>query len=312
MGWIEIIEEIEVTLPWFMPTLVVLLGACVGSFLNVCIYRLPKEESILWPPSHSATGRRLSWWENIPVLSWIILGGKDRETKEPYGARYVVVEVLTAALFLVAWWVHTPQLALVSMLLIVIAIVGTFIDLDHMILPDTFTVGGMAVGLILSFLIPSLHLDLSEGSWISPPVASGVVSLIGILIGAGLVFWIGELGEIVFRKPAMGLGDVKLVGCIGAFCGWQGAVFSLFGGAIIGCILLIPYMIFQRIFQSSPESAESKNSDGGEDEEEEQVGFGIEIPFGPMLALGGLVYQLGVWPWVDSYFSMIKLMVFGE
>lgn len=305
----ETIEFIESTSPWFFPVFVFVFGACIGSFLNVCIYRLPKGESILWPASHSATGRPLSWWENVPILAWIYLGGKDRVTREKYSIRYPLVELITAILFVVCWLKYDPLVACVGMLFMVILIVCTFIDLDHMIIPDSFSVGGMLVGLIISFWVPTLHIDPKVTHYISDGFASGTLALISALVGAGLVFWIGELGEIAFRKPAMGLGDVKLVGCIGIFCGWQGAVFSLFGGAIIGCILLLPILLIQSLVQKMKSIGKQDSSDILDKKNE--VGFGLEIPFGPMLAVGAIVYFLGADCWVDPYFLMITEIIFG-
>jgi leader peptidase (prepilin peptidase) / N-methyltransferase len=314
---LELIAFIEEVTPWFFPCVVFVLGACVGSFLNVCIYRMPKGVSVVWPPSQSADGRRLSWWENIPILAWLYLRGRDRVTGAPYGWRYPFVELLTGLLFVVSWLVHTPVLALVGMLFLSLLVVGTFIDLDHMILPDSITIGGMAVGVILSFWIPSMQVEAGQSLYVSDGFASGVTAMISVLVGAGLVFWVGEIGEVVFRKPAMGLGDVKLVGCIGAFCGWQGAVFSLFGGAVLGSVVLLPILLLQRLRGGS-------NSKGGgdgtgveeaptEDPEatREEIGFGLEVPFGPMLALGGVVYFLGADRWVDPYFDMLRVVVFG-
>ena len=302
----DTIAFIEATSPWFFPLVIFIFGACIGSFLNVCIVRIPKGESVIWPPSHSVTGRQLSWWENIPILAWIYLRGRDRVTGQRYGIRYPAVELLTAVLFVVCWLVSDPIAACIGMLFIAILIVCTFIDLDTMELPDSFTVGGMLLGVLFSFWVPSMHLDPEKAHYLSNGFVSGVIAIVSALVGAGLVFWISEIGEIVFRKPAMGLGDAKLLGCVGAFCGWQGAVFSLFGGALIGCIILIPWMIGQRLFggQGDPKGDDAEES-------ESAIGFGLEIPFGPMLALGAAVYALGADRWIDSYFSMVKLVIFG-
>ena len=318
---------VEETAPWFFPVFVFIFGACIGSFLNVCIYRMPKGESIVTPPSHAADGRKLLWWENVPILAWFYLRGRDRVTGERYSFRYPFVELLTAILFVVCWEMFSPAIAVVGMLFVALLVVGTFVDLDHMILPDSVTIGGMGVGVLLSFWLPQLHIDPESTSYLSDGFASGVISIISVLVGAGFVFWIGEMGELVFRKPAMGLGDVKLVGCIGAFCGWQGAIFSLFGGAILGCIILIPIMIFQRV-RGGSESASTSDSTKPNSESEakpeleptlaeekeaadEEIGFGLEVPFGPMLALGGVVYFLGADRWVDPYFATIREIVFG-
>jgi len=313
---LDTISQIEEIVPWFFPVFVFVIGACIGSFLNVCIFRMPKGESILWPPSHAADGRPLVWWENIPILAWIYLRGRDRVTGEKYGIRYPLVETLTGILFVVCWFVHPPVVAMVGMLFVSLLIVGTFVDLDHMILPDSITIGGTAVGILISFWIPSLHFDPAQTHYLSDGFASGIISMISALVGAGFVFWIGELGEVVFRKPAMGLGDVKLVGCIGAFCGWQGAIFSLFGGAILGCLVLLPIMLFQRLGNSNKESELSKSvpedeTEGTTEGTNEEIGFGLEVPFGPMLALGGAVYFLGANRWVDPYFETIRQIVFG-
>ena len=331
----ESIQLMEEMAPWFFPVVVFVFGACIGSFLNVCILRIPKGESIVSPPSHAADGRPLLWWENIPILAWIYLRGRDRVTGEPYGFRYPMVELLTALLFVVSWKVHPPLVAVTGMLLISLFVVGTFIDLDHMILPDSITIGGTAAGILISFWLPQLHIDVANSDYLSDGFAAGVISIISALIGAGFVFWIGEIGEVVFRKPAMGLGDVKLVGCIGAFCGWQGAVFSLFGGAILGCIVLLPIILVQRMRsgkQQEPtvdevlKTVESANTDEQtalkatdttdaaethEADEELEVGFGLEVPFGPMLALGGVVYFLGADRWVDPYFETLRQVIFG-
>ena len=308
----DTISFIETTSPWFFPLVVFIFGACIGSFLNVCIIRLPKGESILWPPSHSATGRRLSWWENIPILAWIYLRGRDRETGQKYGIRYPAIELLTAVLFVVCWLRFEPLMALVGMVFVSILIVCTFIDIEHMVLPDSFTVGGMLCGVLISFWIPEMHIDPDKTRYISNGLASGMISIISALLGAGLVFWVGEIGEIVFRKPAMGLGDAKLIGCVGAFCGWQGAVFSLFGGAIIGCVLLIPVMIIQRLIpRKETKSAETSSEPEEAELEDNRIGFGLEIPFGPMLALGAAIYFLGIGPWVNSYFSLVREMIFS-
>ncbi|MEQ9824703.1 MAG: prepilin peptidase [Puniceicoccaceae bacterium] len=316
----ETIAILETTAPWVMPVGVFILGACIGSFLNVCIVRIPAGESLWWPPSHAADGRRLSWWENVPILAWFYLRGRDRVTGEPYSFRYPFVELLTAVLFGVCWWMHSPLVALAGMILLSLLIVGSFIDLDHMILPDGVTIVGMIVGVLLSFWIPEMHLPKGQSPYLSDGFASGVISMISVLIGAGLVFWVGELGEVAFRKPAMGLGDVKLVGCIGAFCGWQGAVFSLFGGAVIGCVILLPLLLLMRRSQGKPglrqnEDLQKETAGGNSGETTDATlaqGLGMEVPFGPMLALGGAVYFLGADAWVDPYFAMLAEMVFGR
>jgi len=292
---IETIIFIHTDFPWVLALLSFIFGAMTGSFLNVCIYRIPAERSVVFPGSTCACGQPIPWYHNIPILSWLFLRGRASCCGNTFSLRYPAIELLTAGLFYLAWITHPPVVAVIGFLFIGFLICATFIDLDHMIIPDRFSIGGMVIGVLLSILFPALQeVD-------APPIVcniqSGICSIIGALIGAGLVYWIAVLGEIVFRKPAMGEGDVKFVGCIGAFCGWQGAVFAMFGGAMIGSMILLPIVLLSRVFgwgtTSSPEE------DTGDSE---SVTFGSQVPFGPMLALGGLIYFLGFDQYVDAYF----------
>ena len=173
-----------------------------------------------------------------------------------------------------------------------------------MIIPDRFSIGGMIIGVILSFIFPSLHG--LEGLPLISNIQSGVSAIVGVIVGAGLVYWIAVLGEIIFRKPAMGEGDVKFVGFIGAFCGWQGAVFSMFGGALIGTIVLVPILLIGRFFSANKAGKKKtveENSSKIDSLEEEDLPFGTHVPFGPMLAVAGLIYFLGFNFYVDAYFA---------
>lgn len=316
--------------PWFFVVVFFCFGACVGSFLNVCIFRIPKGMSVVYPGSHDLnTGEPIAWYDNIPILSWFILGGKSRHQKAPISFRYPLVEALTAGLWVTSWLVwneHSIVMALAGMVLVSLLIPATFIDLDHMIIPDRFSVGGAAVGLVLSAAFPVLH-GWPEGEF-TAHFASLLTGLTGMLIGSGLIYWIAAVAEMLLKKPAMGEGDWKLVGAIGAFCGWQGAVFALFGGAFLGTILLLPVMIAQRLrggaegeeaeakvdsagaSQSQSQSqgqgqsqAVSPGAAAGEGTEGEGLGFGVQVPFGPMIAAGGALYYLGLKGWVDGYFA---------
>ena len=194
---------------------------------------------------------------------------------------------------------YPPVVAIIGMLFIAFLICATFIDLDHMIIPDRFSIGGMVIGVVLSGAFPALHGV--EGLPIISNIQSAVISIVGALVGAGLVYWIAVLGEIVFRKPAMGEGDVKFVGFIGAFCGWQGAVFAMFGGALVGSAVLLPCLLIGRLLGASSKADDSETSDNNG--EEETVEFGAQVPFGPMLAVAGLIYFLGFHGFVDAYFA---------
>ena len=301
----ETFEFINEDFPWFFAGLVAILGAIVGSFLNVCIYRIPADRSVISPGSACVCGSSIAFYRNIPVLSWILLRGKASCCGQPFSLRYPAIELLTAILFFWAWSIHPPTVALLGMLYISFLICATFIDLDHMIIPDRFSVGGMVIGVILSILFPALHGI--ESLPIISNIQSGLIAITGALVGAGLVYWIAVMGEVIFRKPAMGEGDVEFAGFIGAFCGWQGAVFAMFGGALIGTIILLPCILLGRLL--SRRSADCLVDESGN--EGERVKFGMQVPFGPMLAGAGLIYFLGFNVYVDAYFAEYIRHFFG-
>lgn len=280
----ELIDSIEATMPFFIPLCVFIFGAIWGSFLNVCIYRIPQGHSILWPPSSCQCGKRIPFYFNIPVIAWFMLKGKAACCEEKLSFRYPLVEALTGTLFVFSWLNHQSIVAMVGMLFIAILIAATFIDLDHMIIPDIFSIGGMLLGVMVSIFIPQLHgfsqvgMEAHWYSWIE--------SMLGIFVGTSMIYWIATIGEIILKKPAMGEGDVKLLAAIGAFTGWQGALFSLFGGAFIGTIIILPYLLIQQLKQPKEPKLQ-------------------ELPFGPFLAIGAIVYFLWLNNFVDAYFSQI-------
>ena len=297
---LETLSYINSEFPVFATVMVFIFGAIVGSFLNVCIYRIPKDLSVVQPGSSCACGSAIAWYHNIPIISWCLLRGRSTCCREWFSIRYPVVELLTASLFAYAWWVHPPIVAIIGMLYLSFLICSTFIDLDHLIIPDRFSIGGMILGVLLSFLFPSLHGLQPAG--LASSMHSALIAITGVL-GPGLVYWIAVLGEVVFRKPAMGEGDVKFVGFIGAFCGWQGAVFAMFGGALIGSILLLPLIIVGRIVHRNKKaiqkSTDSKNLE--ESMDDLALAFGVQVPFGPMLAVAAVIYFLGFNHAVDTY-----------
>lgn len=299
---LESFEIMNAELPWFFPALVFVLGAVVGSFLNVCIYRIPQERSVVHPRSTCACGALIAWYHNLPILSWLFLRGRAACCGGSFSLRYPMVELITGLVFLVNWILFSPLVALAGMLFAVLLILATFIDLDHMIIPDRCSIGGMVLGVVISFLLPELHGHEANG--LAAHLDSGLSAIVGAIVGAGLVYWIAVLGEVVFRKPAMGEGDVKFLGCIGAFCGWQGAVFGMFGGAVIGSAILLPILLLGRIFGWEQTVL-------GEDGNpvEEKVAFGSQVPFGPMLAGAGLLYFLVLSPQVDAYLMDIVRLI---
>jgi leader peptidase (prepilin peptidase)/N-methyltransferase len=300
--------------PWFFPGAAFVFGALVGSFLNVCIYRIPIDRSVVRPGSHCACGQPIAWYDNIPIFSWLILRGRARCCGRPYSIRYPSIELLTAVLFLCCWLRFAPDSpgkALGGMFFISVLICATFIDLDHMIIPDVFTIGAGVVGVVLSFLVPALH-GHHEDFFLLASFRSGCDSLQGLLIGSAMVLWIALLAESVLKKEAMGFGDVKFVGAIGAFCGWQGALFAIFGGALVGTLWFL--------LASAINLARGKSTTGSiwiEPESVDRAGietsgapsFGLHVPFGPMLAIGGLLYFLVFDRWIAAYFAELNALL---
>jgi leader peptidase (prepilin peptidase) / N-methyltransferase len=209
-------------------TLAALFGAVIGSFLNVCIHRLPRGISIVWPASACpGCGRQLAWFENIPFVSYAVLGGRCRGCGEPISWRYPLVEGVTALMFAAGWWYYGPGPLLVSRLIFGCALIVLFaIDLEHHLLPNPITLPGIVVGFLFSFL--------TEPGWRD--------SLIGIVIGGGVLFLIAEGYYRIRHEEGLGMGDVKMLAMIGGFLGWQLTVLSLmlasFAGTIIGVALI--------------------------------------------------------------------------
>lgn len=294
---LDALQFTDKELPWFFYLSSFIFGAIVGSFLNVCIYRIPAKRSLSTPGSTCACGKPIAWYDNIPILSWFILRGKARCCNQPYSFRYPSIELLTGLLFLAAWHAHSPIKAMSIMLFISMLICATFIDFDHMEIPNRFSVGLATIGVAISVALPSLHIT-DVNPYASQSIQSTFTSIIGVLIGSGVILWIALLAETVLRKEAMGFGDVKLLGGIGAFIGWQGAVFSIFGGAVIGCIGLLLWAIAKAIFPS----LKKQPTDAEQGEES------AHIPFGPMLSAGALLYTLLLESQVDAYFEQVAFL----
>jgi len=290
----ETLQIIEQEFPWFMPTFAFLMGSIVGSFLNVCIYRIPAGKSIVSPGSTCACGQAIKWYDNLPILIWFILRGKARCCGAHYSFRYPFIEALTGVFFLAAWLAHSPLKALCIMFFASMLVCASFIDFDHMEIPDRFSIGLTVIGFAISVLIPELH-GFENGEFARSSVNSALQSGLGILVGSGTILWIGLIAETVLKKEAMGFGDVKLLGGIGAFLGWQGAIFSIFGGATLGCIGIILWTLIKKL-------RPRKNS------EEEQAVLGRQIPFGPMLAGGALLFTLVLELQVLEYFQKFEIL----
>jgi leader peptidase (prepilin peptidase)/N-methyltransferase len=201
-----------------------LFGLLIGSFLNVVIYRLPRGQSLVSPPSTCpGCGARIRPIDNVPVLSWLILRGKCHRCHAPISIQYPLVELITGVLFLlVAWLTPVGPLLAARLLLVVILVVLFGIDLHHQILPNVITLPGIVIGFLFSLVAPP--------GWLN--------SLIGILLGGGILYGIAGAYYLVRREEGLGMGDVKMLAMIGAFLGWKAVLVTLilssFAGALVG------------------------------------------------------------------------------
>jgi leader peptidase (prepilin peptidase)/N-methyltransferase len=285
--------------PWLVALFFFGFGAIVGSFLNVCIYRIPEGRSIVHPGSHCRCGKPVQPRDNLPIVSWLWLRGKARCCGAKISARYPFVEALTGGLFVACWQLLPPSLALVGMAFASLVVVVTFIDLDHMIIPDVCSVGGTVVAWVLAFAVPLIH-GFSGDPWFVDGIRSLIVAVLGSFIGAALILWIKVLAEAILNREAMGEGDIVWMGVVGALCGWQGAFFAVFGGAVLGVLAVIVLLPFR---------ARKATQAGADDAEEGSAS--PEIPFGPMLAVGGLIDFVVLGPYVDAWFAEVASVFFG-
>jgi leader peptidase (prepilin peptidase)/N-methyltransferase len=299
---IDQLQEVNELVPWFFPVVAGLFGACVGSFLNVCIYRIPKSESVVHPRSHCGCGQPIAWYDNIPVLSWFFLRGRARCCGRPFSFRYPAIELLTAGLFVACFLLFPLGKAAAGAVLCAIVVCAHFIDHDHMIIPDVFTVGGAATGLLLSVLVPSLHGETHD-IFLVASVRSALDAVLGLLLGSAIVLWIALFAEALLKKEAMGFGDVKYLGALGTFVGWQGTIFGMFGGAILGCVWFAVAYAWQKLTgRKGPVDLPAATPEG----QPAELGLGVHVPFGPMLGLAALIYFFWAHHWVDSYFLELR------
>jgi leader peptidase (prepilin peptidase)/N-methyltransferase len=284
------------------------IGSLVGSFVNVCIYRIPWQKSILWPASHCPRCLvPIAARDNVPILGWLLLGGRCRTCKLPISVRYPLIEALVGALF-VGVYVTDVVLGANRLLdtgaflrmgyhdvLVTLLVIATFLDYDHFIIPDEVTVTGMILGLGLGVLFP----------WIRPEPAAAsdwlgglTTGLIGWAAGGALV-WAFRIGAgVVFRREAMGFGDVTLLAMIGSFLGWQAAIMTFFLAPFFGLAhalaklvrLLVKWMTRRKI-----------------------SGSDREVPFGPYLSLAAVTLLLSwprLWPgWTRPLFATLADLI---
>ncbi|MEW6409594.1 MAG: prepilin peptidase [Nitrospirota bacterium] len=219
-------------MPLFIYIAIFAFGAVVGSFLNVCIYRMPRGESIISPPSHCPScGDKIHSYDNIPIISYLILKGRCRSCNQAISPVYPTVELLNGICYVIIASIFRPAEAVIYCIFISALIVITFIDLKHWIIPDRITLPGIAVGLVTASTILPVGFKSS---------------IIGAVLG-GTLFYL-----IAVFSGGMGGGDVKLITMIGAFLGWKGMLITIFVGSLIGAVVGISLMIFKGFGRKSP------------------------------------------------------------
>lgn len=227
------------------------VGLIIGSFLNVCIWRLPAGESIVYPPSHCPQCKtRIRWWDNVPLLSYVWLRGRCRACGDRISLRYPAVEVGTGfvAVVLLYWFGPTPRLGVYGVFLCALIVIS-LIDFDHQIIPDVISLPGIVVGLICS----------------AAGFAVGLLpSFIGVLLGGGILYAVAVGYHALTGREGMGGGDIKLLAMIGAFLGWRGVLVTLLLGSLTGALIGMALIAIR----------------GGDTR--------LPIPFGPFLALGAV------------------------
>jgi leader peptidase (prepilin peptidase)/N-methyltransferase len=256
-----------------IPVAAFLLGLLIGSFLNVCIHRLPKDESIVTPRSHCPhCGQPISWYDNIPVASFILLRGRCRDCGGAISFRYPLVELLTAVSFaLVAGQYGLTLAALKYAAFVAMMLVLAFADLADRILPDEITIGGAAAGVLLSLfqpLPPPAMASFLLGLWrvtLSARFASLAESVVGALVAAGLVWVVAEIYFRVRHREGMGLGDIKMMALIGAFVGLRDALVIVMAASVLGAVLGLFFILLFR------------------------KGMTYELPFGTFLAFAAIL-----------------------
>jgi len=270
--------------------IVLLFGLIVGSFLNVCIARIPLELSIVSPASQCPRCKTpIRWFDNIPLVSYAVLRGRCRTCGQPISWRYPLVELLNGLLFL---WVFSEfgmtGEALLVMALCSSLVVITFIDLDHQIIPDVITYPGMVIGLLVApFFMTALAEPLPFGlAGLLPPMGqystSFLNALIGLVLGGAPLYVIGLLWEKLRKVEAMGGGDVKFMAMVGAFLGWKGAFLTIMLGAISGSVVGVALIMLKK-------------------HQADKV-----IPFGPFLVFGTLLALFNGYEIISWYLGLLR------
>ena len=266
-----------------------MMGTCIASFLNVVIWRVPRGESIVSPPSHCPKcGAEIRWWQNLPILSWLALRGKCAKCRATISPRYIIVETIGGVLFLAAFW-RFGEFAPFMWVWLALMIAGSFIDFDHQLLPDFVTVGGMVYGVVLSLAswlvapylrVPALPLYPALQPFAAPPLNS----LIGLAFGFSLLWLVRFLGTKAFKREAMGMGDVFLMGAVGALFGPVAVLMTLVLSSLFGSVVGIALMLAAKA----------------------RIGRFVAIPYGPYICLGCLAWMFWGPELVAWYVSLVR------
>lgn len=249
---------------------VFVLGCCLGSFFNVVIHRLPAGESLVSPGSCCPTCKhRIAFYDNIPLLSYLLLKGKCRYCRVGISIRYPLVEAVTGGLAFFLFRLHGLDVQFfIELFLVSVLVIITFIDLDTYTIPNTLSLGGLIIGVVLSFFSERV-------SWFD--------SLLGLLIGGGFLYLIAIGYEFLRHQEGLGMGDVKLMGMIGAFVGWPGVVFTTLAASLLGTLV------------------------GGIVMWRSRKGLATMLPFGPFLSIGAVCYLF----WGEGLFNWYLGVVLG-
>jgi leader peptidase (prepilin peptidase)/N-methyltransferase len=270
--------------PEIMPVwhvMVFVLGTCLGSFLNVCIWRIPRGESVVTAPSHCPKcGHQIRWYENIPLISWLALRGKCSSCKAPITSRYFFVELLTGILFYVLFFKVTFDNQPLPVLIVyfgmaLLVVTTSFIDVEHRLIPDKTTYPAMLLGLIAAVIFPEIWGTTSR-------VWALVFSLAGLSVSAAALALFAMFGKMLFKVEALGWGDVKYLAAVGACLGLKASFFTVLFGSIAGTVAGVIIMIVKK------------------------KGLKTAIPFGPFLAAGTYVWMVYGERLMQLYFGLFK------
>jgi leader peptidase (prepilin peptidase) / N-methyltransferase len=246
-----------------------IFGLCIGSFLNVCIYRLPESKSIVHPRSMCPNcGAPIRFYDNIPILSYIALKGKCRHCSASIALRYPIVELISGVFALGVYLKYGIRFeAFIYYAFIATLLVITFIDIDHQIIPDVITLPGIPIFFAASFALVQITF---------------VESILGILVGGGSLFLVAWLYHLLTKKEGMGGGDIKLLAMIGSIIGWKGVFFTIFVASAIGTLVGILIILKTRKTMK------------------------LAVPFGPFLAIGGITYIFFGPQLINLYFNLLR------